>query len=64
MLKEFLRNKGFEFEDKDVSKDISAAREMVEKTGHMGVLQMEINGKIIIGFDREAIDKELEKLTL
>jgi len=62
MLKEFLRNKGVEFEDKDVSKDIEAAKEMVEKTGHMGVPQMEINEKVIVGFNREEIEKELKKL--
>ena len=60
MAKEFLKEKGVEFEDVDVSTDQEAAKEMVEKSGHMGVPQIEINGKIIIGFDREALEKELD----
>jgi len=59
MVKEFLRIKGIEFEDVDVSKDQEAAKEMIEKSGSNGVPQIEINGKIIVGFDKEAIEREL-----
>ncbi len=61
MLKDFLKEKGIEFEDIDVSSNQKAAQEMVAKSGQMGVPQIEINGKIIVGFDREKIEKELEK---
>lgn len=60
-LKDFLKEKGIEFEDIDVSADQEKAREMVEKSGQMGVPVIEINGKIIVGFDREAIEKELKE---
>jgi glutaredoxin 3 len=60
MLKEFLRERGVEFQDINVAEDVESARRMVEKSGQMGVPQMEINGKIIVGFDRPAIEKELE----
>lgn len=59
MLKDFLKERGIEFEDIDVSRDQEKAREMVEKSGQMGVPVVEINGKIIVGFDREALEKEL-----
>ncbi len=62
MLKEFLTEKGVEFRDINVAQDVEAAREMVEKSGQMGVPQMEINGKIIIGFDKSAIEREIEKM--
>ena len=62
MLKEFLKEKKIEFEDIDVAADQEKAKEMVEKSGQMGVPVIEINGKIIVGFDREAIEKELENL--
>jgi glutaredoxin 3 len=62
MLKEFLKEKDVEFEDIDVAADQEAAMHMVEKSGQMGVPQTEINGKMIIGFDRPAIEKELESL--
>ena len=58
--KEFLKSKNVDFEDIDVSKDQEAAKQMVEKSGQMGVPQIEINGKIIVGFDQEAIEKELK----
>ncbi len=60
MVKEFLTNKGVEFEDVDVSVNHEAAQEMIKKSGQTGVPQIEINGKIIVGFDKEALEKELE----
>jgi glutaredoxin-like YruB-family protein len=55
--KAFLRENNVEFMDIDVSKDRAAAKEMIEKSGQMGVPVLDINGKIIVGFDREAIKK-------
>ena len=60
MAKEFLTQKGVEFEDIDVSTNHEAAQEMIKKSGQTGVPQIEINGKVIVGFDKEAIEKELE----
>ncbi len=60
MLKDFLKEKKIEFKDVDVSKDQDAAHKMIEKSGQMGVPQIEINGKIIVGFDKGAIEKELK----
>lgn len=62
MAKEFLRQKGIEFEDIDVSANNEAAQEMIKKSGHTGVPQIEINGKLIVGFDRDAIEREIENL--
>ena len=61
MAKDFLTEKEIEFEDVDVSQNHEAANEMIKKSGQMGVPQIEINGKMIVGFNREAIEKELEK---
>lgn len=59
-LKEFLKEREVEFEEIDVSQDEKAMKEMVEKTGQMGVPVMEIEGEIVIGFDREKIIKLLK----
>lgn len=59
--KEFLESKKVKFEVIDVSENQEAAKEMVEKSGQMGVPQIEINGKVIVGFDKDAIEAELEK---
>ncbi len=61
LVKDYLKQKGIEFEEKDVSKDRVAAREMIEKSGEMGVPQIDINGTIIVGFNRDAIDNELRR---
>ena len=59
MVKDFLKEKNVEFEDIDVAADQEAANEMISKSGQMGVPQIEINGKIIVGFNKEALEKEL-----
>jgi glutaredoxin-like YruB-family protein len=59
MAKQYLKEKGIEFEEIDVSKDEMAAKEMVEKSGQMGVPVIEIDGQIVIGFDKEKIDELL-----
>lgn len=58
-VKEFLRDNNIEFEDIDVSQDGEKAEEMVDKTGQMGVPVLDIDGGIIIGFDKDAISKAL-----
>jgi len=62
LLKDYLKQKGVKFVDIDVSKDEEAAQHMIDMSGEMGVPQTEINGKMIVGFDREAIDAELKKM--
>ena len=59
LAKNFLKEKGVDFEDVDVSVDRKAAEEMIQKSGQMGVPQIEINEKIIVGFDKGAIEREL-----
>lgn len=60
MAKDFLKEHHIKYEDIDVSKDQTAAKEMVEKSGQMGVPVIDINGKIIVGFEREEIKKALK----
>lgn len=55
--KEFLKENKVSFTTIDVTSDQKAAKEMVEKSGQMGVPVTDINGKIIVGFD-EAKFKE------
>lgn len=59
MAKEYLGVKGVPFKDVNVQEDTAAAAEMVQKSGQMGVPVLDINGTIIVGFDREAIDTAL-----
>ncbi|HRK90929.1 MAG TPA: glutaredoxin domain-containing protein [Anaerolineales bacterium] len=56
MAKKYFREKGVKFTDIDVSRDQSAARDMVRRSGQMGVPVIDIGGKIIVGFDRPRIN--------
>ena len=58
-LIEYLNEKKVEFEDIDVSVNEDKAKEMIDKSGQMGVPVLDIDGEIILGFDREKIDKAL-----
>lgn len=58
-LKEFLKEHNIEFEDIDVSRDKKALEEMVKKSGQLGVPVVDIDGQIVIGFDRGKISKLL-----
>ena len=59
-VKDFLKENNIEFEAKDVGEDEAARNEMSEKSGQMGVPVVDIDGEIIIGFDREKIVKKLD----
>ncbi len=58
-LKEYLKGQGVVFEDIDVSQDKNALDEMVEKSGQLGVPVVDIDGEIIVGFDKEKINQLL-----
>lgn len=58
-LKSYLRKHHIAFTDIDISKDEQAAQELVRRTGQTGVPQTEINGQIIVGFDRTEINNAL-----
>jgi glutaredoxin-like YruB-family protein len=58
-LKEFLKEKGIEFEEIDVSKDEKARDEMIKKSGKLEAPVIDIDGQIVVGFDKEKIVKLL-----
>ncbi|MBT4936154.1 NrdH-redoxin [Candidatus Woesearchaeota archaeon] len=60
-VKEYLTEKKVQFEDVDVSENEDARNEMIEKSKQMGVPVLDIDGKIIIGFNQAEIDKALGK---
>ena len=60
MVKEFLKHNKINYKEIDVSSNIKAAQEIVKKTGQMGVPVIDINGKFIIGFDKEELKKALK----
>lgn len=60
-VKDFLKEKKVEFEYIDVAADQEKAKEMVKKSGQMGVPVIDVDGTIVTGFDINKL-KELLKL--
>ena len=60
MAKNFLKENNIEFEEVNVQENHEAAKEMVEKSGQMGVPVLDIHGKIIVGFNKEALKETLK----
>ncbi len=58
-LKNHLNRNGIYYTDIDVSSDPIMAEELVRKSGQQGVPQTEIDGEIIVGFDKGRINRLL-----
>jgi glutaredoxin 3 len=58
-VKDYLREKRITFTEYNVAENRQKAEEMVRKSGQMGVPVIDINGKIIVGFNKPEIDRAL-----
>jgi glutaredoxin 3 len=61
MAKEYFKQHNVKFTEMNVEENEEAAEEMIEKSGQMGVPVIDIDGQIIIGFNKPAIEKALKK---
>ena len=59
MTKEFFKENNVKYMEIDVSSDQKAAKEMIEKSGQMGVPVIEVDNNIIIGYNKEKLKKLL-----
>lgn len=59
-LKSWLRRHGIYYTEIDVSHDLSAAEELVSRTGQQGVPQTEIDGQWVVGFNEKRLKELLE----
>lgn len=60
MVKDYLKQHKIEFKDVNVAEDQKAAMEMIRKSGQQGVPVTDVDGTIIVGFDRESLDRALK----
>ncbi len=60
MAKEYFKERNVKYENYDVSDDQKAQEEMIKKSHQMGVPVIDIDGIIIVGFNRSEIDKALK----
>ena len=62
MAKDYFTQHNVEYKDINVEQDDAAAADMIKKSGQMGVPVIDIDGTIIVGFDRGSIDEILHQL--
>lgn len=55
-IKRHFQENGIQYREVDVSKDHKAADEMVRRSGQQGVPQTDIDGEVIVGFDKTKIN--------
>lgn len=54
--KQYFDKMGVSYEERNVEEDPKFMHEAVEKSGQMGIPVIDIDGEIIVGFDRPRID--------
>lgn len=57
--KDFFKENNVKYEEIDVGENEKARNEMFEKSGQMGVPVIDIQGTILVGFDKAALKKAL-----
>lgn len=57
MAKAYFDQKGVTYVEKNVQHDLVAQEEMIKKSGQLGVPVLDIEGTIIVGFDKSAINE-------
>ena len=61
VAKDYLKKNHIKFADVNVGEDYDKAKEMIAKSGQMGVPVIDINGWIIVGFDKVRIDQAIKE---
>jgi len=57
--KEFFQANNVQYEEKDVVQDEQAREAMIQKSGQLGVPVIDVNGEIVIGFDKARLSELL-----
>lgn len=58
-VKDYLTDKGVAFTDYDVAADTEARSVMIRKSGQMGVPVLDVDGTIVVGFNRTKLEELL-----
>jgi len=59
MTKEFLKEHNIPYTDYNVATDLERRKEMIAKSGQMGVPVIVIDGQLMVGFDREELARQV-----
>ena len=55
MAKEFFKKNTIAYEEKDVAADAATRDDMIARSGQMGVPVIDVDGKLVIGFDQQRL---------
>ena len=59
MAKEYFKKYGLDYEEYDVFRDISRRQEMIQTSGQLGVPVINIDGQVVVGFNKSKINQLL-----
>ena len=59
MSKDFFQKNNIQYEERNVATDAVARDEMIKKSGQFGVPVIDIDGQLVIGFDRARLSELL-----
>ncbi len=59
LAKDFFKENGVRYEEYNVGTDMEKRKEMMDKSGQMGVPVIDIGGEVVVGFDEAQISKIL-----
>lgn len=57
MTKSLFKDNNVAYEEKDVAADEKAREEMIQKSGQLGVPVIDIDGQIVVGFDKDKLSQ-------
>jgi len=60
LAKDYLSAHNIKFTDYNVATDLEKRKEMLDKTGQMGVPVIDVDGKIMIGFEESKLAELLD----
>lgn len=61
MAKDYFKKNNIAFTEYNVAVNSQKAEEMVKKSGQMGVPVIDVNGRVIVGFNQPAIENALHR---
>lgn len=57
MAKAFFMDQNISYDEKNVAVDEAAREEMITKSGQLGVPVIDVDGEIVIGFDKQKLSE-------
>lgn len=59
LAKDFMKSQNISYTEFNVASDLAKRKEMVDKSGQLGVPVIDVDGNIMVGFDKSALAKSL-----